>query len=286
MTGQFHDFSVDGFGLTGIDDQGCDWAIEAAPGWFTGGAVRGSVQARMQQAGDWRGRQYRAGRVITLRGDIKAPSTVALEEASRRLSSVLSSGGFGTLTGSSPAGILSSTVQLDDSPLFDPLSDVYATWQITVGSEDPLLYGPVTFAETTLAAAAAGVGRVWARVWPRDWGVPAGVTPGAVSLSNAGTSSYLPRLRVDGPVTNPVVTLAETGDSLRYAGLVAAGQWLDIDCGRRRVLLNGQVSQRHRVSFVGAWLAVPVGGGTVTWTADSYGTGHGLSVWGFEGAWA
>jgi hypothetical protein len=106
-----------------------------------------------------------------------------------------------------------------------------------------------------------------------------------VSLENAGTASYHPRLRIDGMVANPVVQMVETGAWVRFYGTVAAGQWLDFDLGRRRVLLNGQVSQRNRVTFGGDWLAVPVGGGTVSWTADSYDSSHELSVWGYEGAW-
>ena len=121
--------------------------------------------------------------------------------------------------------------------------------------------------------------------FPLDFGVPAGVTPGALSLTNDGTASYYPRLRIDGPVPNPVVSLAETGDQIAYSGTVAAGQWLDIDCSRRRVLLNGQVSVRHLVSAVGNWCAVPIGGGSLSWTADAADPAATLSAWAYEGAW-
>src|SRR5690349_14126537 len=166
----------------------------------------------MQQNGSWRGQGYRDGRLITLRGKVFCQDATALELASRRLSSVLSSGGFGELAGDSAAGSLSSVVQLEDTPLFDPLpSNRAATWQLTVGSEDPLLYGPQVFGQTSLAAVAAGTGLTYPIAYPLDYGVPAGVTPGAIMVANAGTASYFPRLRIDGPVTNPVVSLVETG---------------------------------------------------------------------------
>ncbi len=83
----------------------------------------------------------------------------------------------------------------------------------------------------------------------------------------------------------PVVSLVETGDWIRYGGDVLAGQWLDVDCGNRRVLLSGQVSVRQRVSSSGSWLAVPPGGGSVSWTADAADPGASLGVWAYEGAW-
>ena len=123
------------------------------------------------------------------------------------------------------------------------------------------------------------------RQWPRDWGVPPGTTPGAITLPNAGKAAYWPRLRITGPVPNPVVSMVETGDWIRYNDTLEAGQWLDIDCGNRRVLLNGQVSVRQRVTSGGRWLAVPEGGGSITWTADAANPEASLSVWGYESAW-
>jgi hypothetical protein len=160
------------------------------------------------------------------------------------------------------------------------------TYTIQLVARDPLKYGPEAIASATLDDTAGGAGRVWARVWPRDWGVAPGVTPGAATVPNVGTASYHPRLRIDGPVTNPVVRLAESGASLRYNGTVPAGTWLDVVCADRVVLLRGLVSHRHLVSFEGDWLSIPPGGGTVSWSADSFGDGHSLTIFGTEGAWA
>jgi hypothetical protein len=101
-------------------------------------------------------------------------------------------------------------------------------------------------------------------------------------VANAGTAPYWPRLRVDGPVTNPVVTLVESGAWVRFTGSLLAGQWLDLDMVNRRVLLQGQVSVRQNVSSSGDWLSVPPGGGSVTWSADTADPAALLSVWGYE----
>ena len=164
------------------------------------------------------------------------------------------------------------------------LSGRHAAWSVTLAAPDPLLYGPPTYGSAGLASATPGAGLLYPLAYPLDYGLPPGVTPGAVSVPNAGTAAYWPRLRIDGPVLNPVVTLVESGAWVRYNGSLLAGQWLDWDMANRRVLLQGQVSVRQRVTSSGNWLAVPVGGGSVVWTADTADPAALLSVWGFERA--
>lgn len=190
--------------------------------------------------------------------------------------------------GVSEALTLSGAAQIEDTPTSalvasDSRTVRQATWQVSVKLPDPLLYGPPTFDSTGLSGV-AGTGRAWPRVWLRDWGVLPGQTPGSIAVPNGGTAPYWPVLRIDGPVPNPVITLNETGDWIKYAGTVRAGQWLDIDCANRRVLLNGQVSQAARVTFSGRFLAVPVGGGSLSWNADGADPDALLSVFGREGA--
>jgi hypothetical protein len=60
---------------------------------------------------------------------------------------------------------------------------------------------------------------------------------------------------------------------------------VDIDCGNRRVLLNGQSSIMRFVTYSGNWLAVPPGGASMSITADAADPAAGMSVWHYEGAW-
>lgn len=287
MSTQFRQYAVDGFPLTGMDDFGCLWTVEATQGWYTGGAVRTDPQARMQQHGDWRGKGLRGGRIITARGKVQCPDPTAMELASRRLSAVLADGGFGEFVGDSPAGVLTSKVQLDDLPLFDPLSAWTASWQITVGSEDRLLYGPATFTQTSLAAAAAGSGRTWPRLWTRDWGVVAGADPGTAFAPNAGTAAYWPRLRITTGVdaTNPVIRVAETGDSMVFNGTIPAGQFIDIDTSTRAVTYGAGADDVRHVTDMFGRLGVPIGGATYSLDADAGDESTVLEVYGWEGAW-
>jgi hypothetical protein len=279
-------FTIDGTPLTGTDGFGCEWHCEVADGWLTGAAVRVDVQARMQQDGDWRGRGFRGGRSIVLRGTVVCPDEVATDAAARRLGAVLADGTFGTLEGVGPLVTATTQVQLNDTPAFELLTERVAAWQLALASAEPHLYGGALFYSTNLGSTAGGTGLPYPLAYPLSYGVAAGVLPGTLFLPNTGTVSYQPRLRIDGPVTNPIVTLAETGDWVRYGGAIPAGSWLDIDAATRNVMLNGSVSHEYLVTYSGAWLAVPVGGGSVTWTADTADAAALLSVWAYEGAWS
>jgi hypothetical protein len=120
-----------------------------------------------------------------------------------------------------------------------------------------------------------------------NYGVPPGVTPGALTLSNTGAVSYFPRLRINGPVTNPVVTLVETGDWVRYNAVLPAGQHLDINwtVPRRVTIGDNPVSVRNLITYSGNWLAVPSGGGSLSYSADTADPAATLSVWSYQGAW-
>ena len=279
---QAHNFTLDGFLLTGTDAFGVTWTVKTADGWHAAPKIRSERLAKSQQAGSWPATGHAAERLVTLQGNAFAPDLATLEGAASRLAAVLASGGMGDLVGVSDYGTLSMSVSIQDAPMFDPTTDRSALWQITVAAPDPLKYGPPTYGYATLSTSTPGAGRIWPRVWPTDWGIPAGVTPGAVAVPNAGTAAYWPRLRIDGPAVNPVVTLVESGAWVRFTGSLLAGQWLDWDLANRRVLLQGQVSVRQNVSSSGDWLSVPVGGGSVTWSADGADPAALLSVWAYE----
>lgn len=266
--------ATDGFRITG-----------KLTGWDDAPPVRATIDDRAQADGGWDASGYYSSRLVTLEGAVAMDTHAAAQAVKDDLLSLSPRSVHELVVDNEAIGPRSALVRVTVGAVLEWLNGEAFTYSLQLTAPDPLKYGPQTFGSTTLAAAAGGAGRVWPRAWPRDWGVPPGVTPGSVVVPNAGTASYHPRLRIDGYVRNPVVQLVETGAWVRFGGEVLDGQWLDFDLGRRRVLVNGQVSQRHRVAFGGDWLAVPVGGGQVTWSADSYNDNHKLSAWGYEGAW-
>jgi hypothetical protein len=254
-------------------------------GWEDSAPVRPSGEPKSQQDGDWDATPFLGSRIVGIEGAVAQDSPAAALEVADELTG-LQVGQVHIFTVDNEAiGPRSAAVRIEVGAVLEWLDDMAFTYTMQVKAPDPLKYGPETFASTSLAGAAGGTGLLYPLAYPLDYGVPPGVTPGAITLGNAGTAAYWPRLRIDGPVPNPSVSMVETGDSLRYNGTLAAGQWLDIDTANRRVLLNGQVSMRHLVSVTGRWLGVPVGGGSLTWTADAADPAATLSAWGYEGAW-
>ena len=276
-----HEFAYAGWS-TGVDANGVEWTLEKSTGWDESAGVRAAREVRAQQDGEWAATPNRAAREVTLQGKAFAPSHEALAASGRAFAGLPVTD---VLTGATDGAPLTGAAALIDGPRFEHAFVTHAVWQLALVMPDPLLYGPAVFGSTTLSSAAGGTGLTYPLTYPLDYGVPPGVTPGAVFAPNAGSATYWPRLRIDGPVPNPVITLGETGDQIAYFGTVEAGQWLDIDCANRRVLMNGLVSMRHKVQSAGAWLAIPPGGGSITWTASLSDPAASLSVWSHEGAW-
>ena len=272
-----------GFDLTGTSGRGGAFRVLALEGWHSL-TLRRERQDKAQQAGSWPSTGFASNLPITVRGQaVYASAADAAQERREFLS--LASVSQTSMTVVDAFGSGTRLVETD-SLVVSPVMDRMFTFSLVATACDPLLYGDAGYTNSPLTSTTGGAGLTYPLAYPLDYGVPAGVTPGAVALPNAGTVSYFPRLRINGPVTNPVATLSETGDQVAFTGTVPAGQWLDINAGKpREVLLNGQVSQRFKTRIVGNALAVPVGGGSLVLSADSAGTGSSVDAWFYSGAW-
>jgi len=268
------------------DNDSTDFRVTAkVTGWTDAPEVRSGITSKAQADGGWDASGYYDSRAITVEGFVEQASAADASAVADSLTALSLRSLHELMVDSDAAGPRSALVRVTQGAALEWVGDRSFTYALTVTAPDPLKYGPPMFESTTLAGSAGGTGLTYPLTYPLDYGLAPGVTPGAVVIPNAGTAAYWPRLRIDGPVPNPRVTLVETGDTVRYGATLAAGQWLDIDCANRRVLLNGQVSVRHLVSSSGSWLAIPSGGGSITWTADAADPNAELSVWGYEGAW-
>lgn len=256
-------------------------------GWFDLPEVRSSIMDRPAASGGLDGKPLYSSRVITLSGALTGATQGDAIAARDTLAGILYAGELITLTvDHDEVGELSVAVRPSGGINFAPAGgSTSMEFSITLTAPDPLKYGAESFASTDLSGQ-VGTGRQYPLAYPLDYGVPQGQTSGAISVRNVGTAPYWPRLRIDGPVTNPVVTCNETGDWIRYEGSLLSGQWLDIDLGDRRVLLNGQVSVRQNVTSSGGWLFVPPSGASISWAADTADPAALLSVWSYEGAWS
>lgn len=279
-----------GFDLTApLSPRGGRFRLKGLDGWLTVTQAR-DRQEKMQQPGAWPSTGFATALQITATGTAtySTPEDAALER--RELLGLAGPGRY-PMTVVDAAGPGTRLVEID-SLSAPPITDRRFAWALSATATDPILYGPDTYGPMSLTTE-VGTGRVWPRVWPRDWGVPDGEMPGAVFVPNAGNRYYYPTIQVDGGVSNPSITVVETGAMIRYRGTIDPGQYVEFDPARRRAVLRSRsadagrgVSVRQNVSYAGDWPAIPPGGAYLTATADAYGPTHLFSVFGKEGAWA
>lgn len=248
--------------------------------------IRLGLEDKSQQNGAWDSRPFYGARVVQVEGVVEEATNVEAHATAANLRAL----GLQLnelLVVSEGRGTVSTMVRVQSGIEPEWMDDLSFTYVMTLVAPDPLLYGPEVFSQTTLAASGGGTGLVYPLAYPLDYGLAPGVTPGAITVANNGTASYFPRLRIDGPVTNPVVSLVETGDFVRIGRTIAAGQHIDINWGRPRRITMGDnpVSIRDQhVTYSGNWLAIPTGGGSIAYSADDADPAAVLSVWSYEGA--
>jgi hypothetical protein len=169
------------------------------------------------------------------------------------------------------------------APLTDPThQQVQLSWRAPDGVSE------ATAEQLGVAEAVpdAEAGRSYDRSYPLDYGEAA--PAGLVTVVNDGNVAVAPLLRLYGPCTDPRVESTTTDERLVFTGLViAAGDWLEIDCRENTVLLNGLADQSRysRLDFVVSdFLRLLPGANSVRYYPVSFDTGARLEVR-FRSAW-
>lgn len=98
---------------------------------------------------------------------------------------------------------------------------------------------------------------------------------GSAELVNDGTAPSPLRLRIDGPVPEPFVTVQGADGSvntLRFHLDLPSGQWLIVNTGARTAFLNGlpQASRRGSVTAEPDWPLLPPGMSTIRFGASEH----------------
>ena len=136
--------------------------------------------------------------------------------------------------------------------------------------EDPTVYSQ---AENVQAVAAAGA-LVGGFASPMSSPLTSGAPPaGAMVVNNAGDAAAWPTIRLDGPMTNPVVTFVESGGVIALSYDLLAGEYLLIDTNprRRSILLNGSANRYSALRFAASrWAPLLPGNNNVRLGLDAY----------------
>ncbi|MEK6252801.1 MAG: hypothetical protein AABM43_12905 [Actinomycetota bacterium] len=235
--------------VTGFDSPNIRMNIEELP--ETDGAIAGDA---------WMGQ-----RPVTLKGKIAGLSPtdrnavlVSLQRALRALRSDL------TLM-SQPSGLpaMQVTARLDNFRY----SGLFAKdFLISVVCPDPGIYSQtVNTAAATQAGTPATPGAEFPLAFPINFGGGGGAYAVLVSVTNGGNFTAPAVFRVFGPIKNPQLTNADTGESLYVDSIeLASGEWLDIDMGARTAVKSDGTSWYANVRFpASTWWLLPPGSTTV-----------------------
>lgn len=249
-------FTLGGITINGgTDANGCDWILTKETGWFGSPAIKTARVDKPASRGLFRGNEFRGGRVMTLEGTLSAPNVNALRAAQRAIGGICPNPHLQyPLTVVEESGLsLYANVALDGEILTTPISALSVDFSIQLVAPDPRKFSANPTTLSTLLASGGVGGVLYPVMYPVSYG-PAGV-PGALTLTNHGTADADPVCVLTGPLTNPALIRADTGDTVTYHDTLGATDTVTIDFGTGDVTLNGE-NRRPLVSAL-QWFEVP-----------------------------
>lgn len=269
--------TLNGLVLHGTEsDTGVTWSVQgpASSDWWGSPGSTAGVTQRPRGHGGWSGDGYLRPKHPTIEGIVTAPTPSALDGAIDRLIASASLN-EGVLSVDEGARTRWARVKREDDVLITRVHPTLARWSVQLIAPDPRKFGAELWDSTALPSTTGGLTIPFTIPFTID----AATVTGQVSLANPGNIAGPVRLRIDGPVTGPVVTHVNSGRALVFSSsiVLGAGEWIDVDMERREVLANGQSSRNGWVTSRG-WSQFEPGDNTWSFTAAAYHPGSMLTV--------
>jgi hypothetical protein len=275
-----NEWSLPDYGLTfntgTPDDTGCTYLVTEDSGWRSGAGFSNNRDKRAFGHGEFRRPNYSTGLIASLEGSFWGPTPQARSAAERKLRAIgRDPHQLIRVIGSDALGDLFSDMELDGQPLVAVSQKRDGRFSFQFAAHDPRRYGSAIGGSTTLQSSSGGLD--WATGGGLNWspGLNWGTvsSTGLITFVNTGTAETDPTFTVSSPtgtLVNPVITLQDTGQRLRYNGTLNAGDTLVISTSEysRSVLLNGSTDVRTRLDLA-EWFQIPVGSHTVLFTASN-----------------
>ena len=240
--------------LFGTDVDGVRWFLE--PNGLDWGAAASTAQVTQRALADggWVGKAFRKPKSRTVSGSIIAPNRGLAEQAFDRLVTALSIDPT-VLTVAEDSITRYARVQRIDEVLPTWINDHALGWTTGLLSPDPRKFAADLTASTALPSTTGGV--TFPLTFPLTF--TAVTVTGQVSLTNPGNAAGPVRLRIDGPVTAPVVTHVTSGKALVFAAslTLGVGEFVTVDMESHQVLAQGQASRARWVTQRGWSSFVP-----------------------------
>lgn len=257
------------------DSDGVTWRWNGDDPWSPSPAPRDVTGDNATDHGSWDATQFYGPRSLALEGHAHGTHD-ALHRAKHRLFAAC---GLGfTFRVIEPGFDRQARVRRSGEILWTELSahenGAVARFSVPLWAPDPRIYSTDTYNASVAFPTSTG-GMSWPAVWPATW--DAVTVTGEMSVSNDGTETAWPTYRIDGPVAEPVIVNADTGQSMHFSITLGPGEWLTVDTGSHEVLGNGDPNASRRNVFHGDWFGLAPGSTTVRFNGAS-GVGSTLSA--------
>jgi hypothetical protein len=273
--------ALGGVPLYGKDANGVSWDVQRLDGWDSPD-VRLDLQARPNEHGSFDQESWYAERKPTIEGTIVAPSFAAQRQAEQALASLTSA-------------LAPVLLQVDEPPYSRQVAakragrlqmtqvGLVTQYVLPLVAPDPRRYDTTESSLTTPLPSNTTSG--FGAPFGAPFGAGAAGAGGDVAVTNVGDIASWPVLTLTGPMLNPVVRNNTTGDELRFAIDLTAGNFLTVDTAERTVLLNGTANRRTTLIAGSRWPSVEPGSNTFQLRASTYDPAASLGIR-YRSAWS
>ena len=252
-----------------IDANGVEWVLDdtSMDGWGTA-ASSIELTPRARASGVTTNEPFDKERVLVLSGLISAPTPALLTRSLDFLQSEASLDQ--TVLGVNEQGLVRHMlVQRQDKVIPKRLGQYQALFSLQVMAKDPLKYGDLVTASTSLPSSSGG--RTYPATYPITY---TGVTAsGVITLNNAGNENAPVWFRVDGPIPAGGWSITHRGKNrtLVFSNslALASGEFLTIDMDAREVLAQGQSPRSGWITNRG-WFDLDPGQNDIAFSSAVY----------------
>lgn len=274
--------TIGAWNSAGVDGAGVLWRTSDMTGFEDTAPVRISFPDNAGADGSVDQQGFKAARVVTWSGKVRAPNRVTRQQAKIQLRAAAND----LVNG------VDIIAHLDDGDYllhgkasadwkFAPWGPNGFQYQAVMTCADPLVYSTtLKTASASLIDQSVGTGaKKYPYSYPYDFGGP-GFAAGQMIVNNAGTETTWPMIRIDGPGTNLRLDDQVSGFHLTILSL-SAGQFVLLDPrpNVHSVLLMGYQSRRDLLSTDSDWFGIEPGTSSVNFGASAFSSATVSMTW-------
>jgi hypothetical protein len=224
-----------------VDSNGIAWQWQSIQGWDSPPSAGAGVVQRSADQGGWPTPQFYGPRIVTLTIMASAPSQELRDYARAILQQAVPVNDLAVLQYDEPVpkiAYVRRNAQAGVTEVCSTLTDVVFT--IPLVCPDPRKYAPTPQSLSLVVPPPVVNPLAFPLSFPVSF--PGNIPPSATTVTalNVGTFETRPTITVTGPVTNPAIINATTGQQVSFTGLTLQGtDQLVLDMDNRQSYLDG-----------------------------------------------